>query len=144
MGNKKRPRAIRPPVVPVDERCVRFSFEYLDLDHRRFHLRHCSKPYLDALLKAILRYQTITVDAFTHFDRREHRHPISFSDTSEPNGFGKIDPQREELWTDAAWQFGLRDSANPNPGWRVHGFLSDETFYIVWLDPVHALDGNRP
>lgn len=23
--------------------------------------------------------------------------------------------------------------------WRVHGFVSDDTFFVVWLDPFHNL-----
>ncbi len=58
-------------------------------------------------------------------------HPIKWRDTSE-NGFGL--PNEEQL-VDTPYQFAL--SANENG--RVHGFLIDEVFYIVWLDPDHLL-----
>jgi hypothetical protein len=58
-------------------------------------------------------------------------HPIKWEDTSE-NGFGLLN---EEQLVDTPYQFSI--SANKHG--RVHGFLIDEVFYIVWLDPGHLL-----
>jgi len=140
MAKKKPAGTIQAPATPVDKRCVRFSFEFLDPDHPHFSLESCSKEFLVALLREILSYQDFTVDAFTQPDPKAHRHPIDFPSTSEPNGFTNVDPNREDLWTDSPWQFGLSDGKLARVAWRVHGFLSEETFYIVWLDPTHHLD----
>lgn len=139
MAKNKRAVQLQPPAIPVDQRYVRFSFEYLDLSHKRFRLEECSLEYLQALIREILKYQKFTVDKFIQADPREHRHPIYFPDTHEPDGFD-VDPSSEELWTDTAWQFGLASGSHHKNGWRVHGFLAEETFYIVWLDPKHRLD----
>ncbi|WP_109485033.1 hypothetical protein [Occallatibacter savannae] len=138
---KKRTGEVQPPVLPVDERRIRFSLEYLDLNHTRFPLEQCSKEFHDALLRKILEYQTFTVDQFTQSDPRAgiRRHPIYFPETQEPEGFN-VDPTQVELWTDSAWQFGLPIPDGQDDLWRVHGFLAEETFYIVWLDPNHALN----
>ena len=71
----------------------------------------------------------------------EHRHVLYFKDTTEPDGFVGIDPSDEQLWTEAAWQFALPGVRGElSHGWRVHGFISDDMFHIVWLDPLHKLD----
>lgn len=139
MPRRKQAAALKPPVVPVDQRLIRFSFEYLDLEHEKFPLEHCTCEYLHALLREILKYQQFTVDVFTQPDPREHRHPIYFPGTKVTEGF-HVDPVSEDLWTDAAWQFGLASDGQNHNGWRVHGFLADEIFYLVWLDPNHVLD----
>ena len=60
---------------------------------------------------------------------------------TEEDGFPGIDPALEDLWTDDAWQFALPGiRGEPSGGWRVHGFLSENVFHIVWLDPCHRLD----
>jgi len=41
----------------------------------------------------------------------------------------------EEQVVDTPYQFSL----SSNEHGRVHGFLIDEVFYIVWLDPDHQL-----
>ncbi|MDR3723485.1 MAG: hypothetical protein P4K83_03240 [Terracidiphilus sp.] len=141
MHKKKRATGVVvAPVVPIDQRKLRFSFEYLDLNHPRFQIEECDKEFYDALLREILKYQQYSVDMFTQSDPRERRHPIYFPGTHEPEGFN-VDPNIEELWTDSAWQFGLSHPDKRQVGWRVHGFLAEETFYIVWLDPNHKLDG---
>jgi hypothetical protein len=70
----------------------------------------------------------------------QNRHMITFKETTEPDGFRTIDPSDEELWTDTPWQFavpGVR--GEPSGVWRVHGFITEEMFHIVWLDPQHRL-----
>lgn len=58
-------------------------------------------------------------------------HPIKWEDTSE-TGFGL--PNEEQL-VDTPYQFSL----SSNEHGRVHGFLIDTVFYVVWLDPDHLL-----
>ena len=70
----------------------------------------------------------------------EHRHCLSFRETAEPEGFQGIDPANDELWTEEAWQFALPGvRGEPSGGWRVHGFIVNDMFHIVWLDPEHKL-----
>lgn len=52
--------------------------------------------------------------------------------TTEPDGYSELN---EQLQGCEPWQFQL--SANEHG--RVHGILIDQVFYIVWLDPNHAL-----
>ena len=139
---KGKSKGIQPPVIAADERRLRFSFQYLQPDHLRFPLSDCSKDYFEALFREIIRYQAFTVGAFKEISPEEHRHPLTFSDTHETQGFPNIDPSADDLWTDDPWQFGLPSGKKGDPSrlWRVHGFIDSSVFYVVWLDPKHKLD----
>ena len=69
----------------------------------------------------------------------EHRHVIDFTQTSETVGFtsapGIDGDHGDQLAYFEAWQFQVRPMTN----WRAHGFMSDDTFFIVWLGPHHNL-----
>ncbi|HEY0309059.1 MAG TPA: hypothetical protein VGB94_12930 [Acidobacteriaceae bacterium] len=139
-GTKKSAGVIKAPAVRVDQRHLTFSLQYLQLDHPKFRISDCPRDFFEAFFRDIDYFQKFTVDAFTWSTPLEHRHPIPFKETTEPNGFPSIDPADDELWTDDAWQFGLREtSGTPSKTWRVHGFLAAEVFYVVWLDPLHKL-----
>jgi hypothetical protein len=138
---------IKTPEVKPNQRKVRFSFECLQIDHPRFPIAECTREYYEALLREILRYQQYTVDQFSDIPNPnpERRHPIYFVDTEEKDGFPGIDPSMEDLWTDDPWQFALPgERGTPSFGWRVHGFISENVFHIVWLDPCHKLDSPDP
>jgi hypothetical protein len=78
----------------------------------------------------------LTVDDFLDQNNKEHRHKIFFEDTSEKDGFvGAPGVDKDQIGYLEAWQFQVCDATD----WRVHGFILDETFYIVWLDPLHRL-----
>ena len=131
---------IKAPAVPIDQRHLKFSLEYLQPHHPIFHIGNCCNEFFAALFNEIARYQTFTVDAFKVASPDDHRHFIYFPETREPDGFQDIDPsQDEELWTDSAWQFALPGQVDQST-WRVHGFIDGDHFYIVWLDPLHRLD----
>ncbi len=139
-------KAIQQPVIKEDSQRVRFSLAYLEPDHAKFPISACSRDYFEALFREILRYQTFSMDQFRDLKNAEKRHQTYFKDTSEPDGFTNIDPSQEELWTDDAWQFALPgERGAESERWRVHGFIADGSFYIVWLDPFHRLcpDGSR-
>jgi hypothetical protein len=136
---KKRKGSIPRPEVPPLQAGLRFSFCYLQQDHSKFPIEACLADFFHALLKQIARYEGFSYDQFTEHSQDEKRHPIIFADTTEPDGFPNIDPASDELWTDEGWQFGLKDGNGRQTLWRVHGFIENGTFYIVWLDPGHKL-----
>lgn len=133
-------KAIQQPVIKEDSQRVRFSLAYLEPDHAKFSLSACSREYFEALFRQILRYQAFSMDQFRDSMNADKRHPIYFKNTSEPDGFTNPDPSLEDLWTDDAWQFALPgERGTESKKWRVHGFLADGIFYVVWLDPFHRL-----
>ena len=132
---------INKPIAKPNPKKVRFSFEYLQLDHPKFVPSECSKEYFCALFQEIARFQKWSMDIFMD-GNDEHRHPITFSETTEPDGFPAVDPGEEDIWSEDAWQFALPAMKDDyaSRGWRVHGFISEDVFYIVWFDPCHLLE----
>jgi hypothetical protein len=59
--------------------------------------------------------------------------PIEWSHPKISQGGFQI-PQRQDL-DEQAWQFSLSEHESG----RVHGFLIDRVFHVVWLDPDHNL-----
>ena len=106
-------------------------------------MQKCSDGFMRRLVETIHRYSCFTVEQFKEPDPNDpHRHQIYFPKSNQKDGFPGIDPTTTDLWTDEAWQFALSESTMPpEHAWRVHGFISKDTFYIVWLDSAHALFG---
>lgn len=101
----------------------------------------CDGQFFIALLRTLRYYGEMPVHNFMQPDDKECRHRIDWKDTNMPDGFVYSKP--DDIGTDDAWQFGLQDNdGNAKPTkWRVHGYIDNQTFFIVWLDPNHALDG---
>lgn len=90
------------------------------------------------MLSKMKYYEAMAVDHFVQEDEKEKRHTIIWETTDEPDGFPLIDPI--DVGTDTAWQFCLYDERGKlHSSWRIHGFLQNTTFYVVWLDPDHQL-----
>jgi hypothetical protein len=122
--------------VPAGDIHLRFSFKYLDVYHLRFSVSKCGESFLVELATRLKEYSTWTVEQFRDANNTvEHRHPIYFPDTSEPQGFTGIDP--EEFADGENWQFSV--SLSPGCMGRVHGVLLGDTFFVVWLDKCHRL-----
>ena len=134
--NKRR---IPTPVVPdKDTRFLKFSLKYLDIGSSIFGLHECSNDFLIALLLKIKEYSSWPLDMFMDPNNEEFRHQIHFPDTSCPGGFTNVN--LEQLAWEEAWQFGLASRGDwQKGGWRVHGILLDDTFFVIWLDPNHVL-----
>jgi hypothetical protein len=71
-----------------------------------------------------------------------HRHVIDFDRTSERDGFiAAPGIDTDQLAFSEAWQFPVCPESRHEPEcfWRVHGFIVDDVFFVVWLDPDHKL-----
>ena len=121
--------------IAPDTRRLRFSLRYLDLGHSKFSPQKCGADFYEAVLRQIQIYSEWEVEDFRDANNKESRHAIDFSQTTEQLGFTNLEP--EQLSLHEAWQFGI----NKRTQWRVHGILIDDTFFVVWLDPEHALYG---
>jgi hypothetical protein len=131
-------RAIRAPALPQDARSLKFSFKYLDKDHPKFATTRCHGEFMDQLIHALCRYSGGSVDYFTDMSNEDFRHSFDFAGTTEPNGFRNLE---EELKEELPWQFAVCPGVHtpPHAGWRVYGFILEDTFYVVWLDTSHQL-----
>jgi hypothetical protein len=131
--NKRTPRPRIPPVVvQPNVATLQFSLKHLDTTNPKIPLDDCTKEFWVNLVREIHRYSQFTVDLFNDQNHEDRRHTIAFEETSEPDGFKQLDT--DQLAYVQAWQFSIGRER-----WRVAGFLLDDTFYIVWLDPNHAL-----
>ena len=93
-GKRSRPGSSLPRHIPEpqpiqDERPVRFSFEYLDIDgNPKFRLGACSPEYLRSLLTALRGLSTRTPsELLAEWTDSYRAHRIDFDETTEPDGF---------------------------------------------------------
>lgn len=127
------PSAIPRP-NPQPDSLVRFSFKHLDLhSNPKFSLDRCAGDYLDRLLTRLKDVCQLTIQEFrTNKSKALRAHTINWEDTTETDGFSCLNSQ---LRDNEPWQFALTSNAHG----RVHGFLLDSTFFVVWIDPEHKL-----
>jgi hypothetical protein len=121
-----------PPIVQPDARTLQFSFKHLDINNQRFSVDSCTAEFWISLAKKIVEYSQWPVTLFEEQNNEDHRHIIDFTETCEPNGFSHLGT--DQLAYVETWQFQVGIGR-----WRVLGFLLDDVFYVVWLDPNHRL-----
>lgn len=125
-------RTPRPP-LPTDG-IIRLSFKCLDLlSNRKFGIHQCRDGYLQKLIERLKDLSSLTPTEFrTSRSSSLKIHEIDWVKTSEPDGFTSLNEQFRAL---KAWQFEI----TRNEHGRVHGFLLEDTFFVVWIDPDHRL-----
>ncbi len=135
---------------------LRISFKFVDWESEEFFLHGLSKKYYELLFDAFNDIQTSTAD-----DIKQQTHPrlmpkfinwkgdstitkSSFPDKIKDslrpqcgNDENELQKQYEEMSRDS---FELRVAKDYG---RIHGFIFDNTFYIVWFDPAHNLFPGR-
>ncbi|MGK7872993.1 MAG: hypothetical protein AB4426_06695 [Xenococcaceae cyanobacterium] len=137
---KLKPKSLKkkdgniPDRQPRYDDDVIFSFKYLDLrSNPKFSIAGCGESYLEKLLLRLKDVSSIRYDDFVNSRSSSLRsHKINWSGTTESDGFTSLNPQLREQ---TAFQFEI----SANQYGRVHGFLLNRIFYIVWLDPHHNL-----
>ena len=136
MPKGKRSKRHIPKVKVVENaNTLQFSFKHLHLESEKFSLSDCCAQFWISLAQELSHYSQGSVDDFLDQNHAEHRHMIDFAETTEPSGFSHLDT--EQLGYEDPWQFAI----GPDRQWRVAGFMLNGTFYLVWLDPNHALYG---
>jgi len=123
-----------PKAAPPPPRTLAFSFKYLDrTTNAKFLLEHAEDGYLETLVDRLREISKLTEhNCRTTHCRVLRSHPIDFAKTSEPGGFSQVPHQLRE---GVPFQFALTS----NKHGRVHGLLTSDVFYVVWLDPAHKL-----
>jgi hypothetical protein len=110
-----------------------FSFKYFDSSHAKFGPDFVEDGYLRHFIERLKSLSGWLTRRFkTDRCKTVRNHTITFSETSEPDGFKHLP---EQLWEGASWQFSITANAHG----RVHGFIAGDTFFVVWIDPKHAL-----
>ncbi|HEY9852781.1 MAG TPA: hypothetical protein V6D28_25130 [Leptolyngbyaceae cyanobacterium] len=131
---------------------LRISFKFVDWESEEFFLHGLNKKYYELLFDAFNDIQNSTAD-----DIKQQTHPrlmpkfinwkgdstitrSAFPDKIKDslraqcgNDENELQKQYEEMTRDS---FELRVAKGYG---RIHGFIFDNTFYIVWFDPAHNL-----
>lgn len=110
-----------------------FSFKYIDKQSPIFTLNDGKMSYVFLCIERLRIYSGMKVkELLADTNNKSTRfHPINWSDTAYKNGFPI---KNKELWENKSYQLEL----GKNFG-RIHGFLINDTFYLVWIDPLHRL-----
>jgi hypothetical protein len=122
--------------LPADR--LKFSFEFLQINHPKFAYSKRQGLYFCAVLERIKDLCSWEVDEFLtkrHPALRNHRIDWKKDRLTEASFATGVNGTANPEHDDAAWQFQI----STNEHGRVHGFLIGSTFYVVWLDPDHLL-----
>ena len=111
---------------------VKYSFKYFQSDHPRFY-PDTGVYDNNGILELIQRLKGISMmnmnDFMNKYSKSLRNHLIRWEDTAISDGYVHL-PFAIEL----PFQFEISLSHG-----RVHGFIIDTTFYVVWLDQEHQL-----
>ena len=112
---------------------VSFSFRYYQDDKDKFSIGGRDAKYLASLLRRLRDLSQLNAQEVINNQSKSLRcHGIVWKNTTEASGFGI--PNEDEL-VNMPYQFQI----SANEYGRVHGFFSENVFYVVWLDPDHNL-----
>ena len=127
-------QSIKTQSIPNDT--VRFTFKYYQTASEKFHANDRDPNYFLTLLERLKNVCTLTATFFRNNGSDALRsHVIGWEETTETDGFSCFNNQLKDYASSHAYQF----SVSANAHGRVHGFLIDDLFYVVWLDPTHKL-----
>ena len=119
--------------APLLPKHLVFSFKYYDCTNPNFGPSHAKDGYLKSLLERFRDLCQLPLAEFMQYHKAVRSHSIVFAETSEPDGFAHI--RNTALWENTARQFEVSKSQHG----RVHGFMIDPVFFVVWIDPDHKL-----
>jgi hypothetical protein len=112
---------------------LRFSFKYFDTSDGEMCPPTFPDGYVHVLIDRLKHLEGWRVREFLHNRNQTIRnHTHDWKTTSRPQGFGGLPATMRDY---LGWQFCL----SANEYGRVHGIISDDTFYVVWLDRDHRL-----
>ncbi|MCL6559413.1 MAG: hypothetical protein K6U74_11575 [Firmicutes bacterium] len=112
---------------------INFSFIYLDLEHEAFNCGGTKVGWFFHLFEILGEISRMKRNEFRFESVRRFRiHPHDWDRAAYK--FNLPDALMEQLEEDKCIQFSLSQADG-----RVHGFMIDNVFYVVWLDPHHNL-----
>lgn len=130
--NLKTNSAIRP-IVNADNETIRFSFKHLAFKHDKFSFEERSCEYFCKVLERLKNISTLKAsEIFSNRSSSLRTHPIDWNKTTEKQGFTHLNEQLRQI---PAYQFQI----SSNEHGRVHGFILENIFFVIWLDPEHNL-----
>jgi hypothetical protein len=128
----QRTELVNPTTVNPNQN-VSFNFRPLCTKGGKFEYNNRERGYFVKLLERLRDLSTMSRGQLIAPGGKGLRcHPIRFTDQGvSESSFGIPGQDIDE----DAWQFEI----SSNKHGRVHGYFVGSVFYIVWLDPDHAL-----
>ncbi|MCF6337724.1 MAG: hypothetical protein L3J84_07190 [Gammaproteobacteria bacterium] len=124
------------PTITADNETIRFSFKHLALNHNKFSFEGKTHEYFGKVFERLKNISSLTAsEIFSNRSSSLRTHPINWDDTTEKTGFTHLNQQLRQI---PAYQFQI----SSNEHGRVHGFILDNIFFVIWLDPEHRLYAN--
>jgi len=122
--------------TPISNSYISFSFQYFDNTSKKFSINQCGSNYFISVLERLKKISYLSLGELkTNGSKALRFHSISWQDTTEKDGFSCLNKSLMDYANNFSFQFEI--SANKHG--RIHGFISDNVFYIVWFDPFHKL-----
>lgn len=121
---------------PRDEK-IRFSFEFFDSSDSEMCPGSFPEGYVHKLMERLRHLSLWKLSEFQSTSSRSIRtHTHEWSNTARPDGYAHLTEQHRDY---PGWQFCL----SANEYGRVHGFMIDNIYYVIWLDVNHRLYPQR-
>ena len=121
---------------PISNAYITFSFQHFDNTSDKFTINECEIKYFTAVLERLKGISSLRINEFTKNRSKLIRsHSISWDDTTEKDGFVCLNKSLRDYANQVSFQFQI----TANEHGRIHGFISDNIFYVVWFDPFHKL-----
>lgn len=136
---KKHPTFFTPSendkLQNILKKSVIFSWKYFDRSHRKFNCGGIKIPWVMSLLDTLKGVSNLTIGELIQENGKRHGlrfHEIDWNNTTiEKFNFNDIFFSQIE---DKCYQLSISKGNG-----RIIGFLIDNIFFIVWLDPHHQL-----
>lgn len=127
---------VAKPVVPT-EGFVQFSFKYAHLPSEgKFCINTREAEYFVRLVTRMREVSAMpTGDFLSKYSKALRNHSISFTETSEPEGFSCLNATLRHETMGSARQFSI----DRTECGRIHGFMVGDVFFVVWYDSEHEL-----
>jgi len=130
---KLKKRSLIHAGVRADNETLRFSFKHLSLNNKRFSIQGKNHDYFGKVLERLKNISSLKAsELFSNRSPSLRAHPIDWSKTTEKHGFAHLNSQLKQI---PAYQFQI----SSNEHGRIHGFILENIFFVIWFDPEHKL-----
>jgi len=131
---------------------LRISFEHLDWDRKEFFVHGCTETYYHHLFDVFCELKKSTANQIKqrqvarlnpkpivwHKESTitQSSFPSKIKESLKPQTDGSAEDQQKQFedMTKDAFELMVAKSYG-----RIHGFIHDNIFYVVWFDPAHNL-----
>lgn len=122
--------------IPISNSFISFSFQHLDNISDKFTINECELNYFKSVLERLKSISTFKIGEFTTNNSKAIRsHSIKWEETTESEGFICLNQTIRDYANQVSFQFEI----TANEHGRIHGFILENIFYVIWFDPFHKL-----